>query len=81
MHSIYGTPIIRALTHRGHLVRLIRNGMASFRPATLDAAVITIAVAVIYAFSDFYDLPPKLFQLGTDYAEWDLDDAIFVIFS
>ena len=80
MHSIYGTPIIRALTHRGHLVRLIRNGMASFRPATLDAAVITIAVAVIYAFSDFYDLPPKLFQLGTDYAEWDLDDAIFVIF-
>ena len=54
--------------------------MASFRPATLDAAVITIAVAVIYAFSDFYDLPPKLFQLGTDYAEWDLDDAIFVIF-
>ena len=80
MHSIYGTPIIRALTHGGHLVRLIRNGMASFRPATLDAAVITIAVAVIYAFSDFYDLPPKLFQLGTDYAEWDLDDAIFVIF-
>ena len=80
MHSIYGTPIIRALTHRGHLVRLIRNGMASFRPATLDAAVITIAVAVIYAFSDFYDLPPKLFQLGTDYADWDLDDAIFVIF-
>ena len=54
--------------------------MASFRPATLDAAVITIAVAVIYAFSDFYDLPPKLFQLGTDYADWDLDDAIFVIF-
>lgn len=80
MHSIYGTPIIRALTHRGHLVRLIRNGMASFRPATLDAAVITIAVAVIYAFSDFYDLPPKLFQLGTDYADWDLDDAIFIIF-
>ena len=80
MHSIYGTPIIRALTHGGHPVRLIRNGMASFRPATLDAAVITIAVAVIYAFSDFYDLPPKLFQLGTDYAEWDLDDAIFVIF-
>jgi diguanylate cyclase (GGDEF)-like protein len=80
MHSIYGTPIIRALTHGGHLVRLIRNGMASFRPATLDAAVITIAVAVIYAFSDFYDLPPKLFQLGTDYADWDLDDAIFVIF-
>jgi len=80
MHSIYGTPIIRALTHGGHLVRLIRNGMASFRPATLDAAVITIAVAVIFAFSDFYDLPPKLFQLGTDYADWDLDDAIFVIF-
>ena len=80
MHSIYGTPIIRALTHGGHLVRLIRNGMASFRPATLDAAVITIAVAVIYAFSDFYDLPPKLFQLGTDYADWDIDDAIFVIF-
>jgi diguanylate cyclase (GGDEF)-like protein len=80
MHSIYGTPIIRALTHGGHLVRLIRNGMASFHPATLDAAVITIAVAVIYAFSDFYDLPPKFFQLGTDYAYWDLDDAIFVIF-
>src|ERR1700722_446134 len=27
-----------------------------------------------------YDLAPKLFQLGIDYAEWELDDAIFVLF-
>ena len=81
MHSIYGTTVAWAKMHGGRSVRRSRSGIATLRPGTLDAAVIVVAVAIVYAFSEFYDLPPKLFQLGIDYADWDLDDAIFVIFS
>jgi diguanylate cyclase (GGDEF)-like protein len=35
---------------------------------------------VIFAFAHFYDLPPHLLQFGLDYADWEVDDAIFVIF-
>jgi diguanylate cyclase (GGDEF)-like protein len=80
MHSIYGAPVARALMQGGRLVHRTRRGIASLRPGTLDAAVIGVAAAIVYAFSEFYDLPPKLFQLGIDYADWDLDDAIFIIF-
>jgi diguanylate cyclase (GGDEF)-like protein len=28
----------------------------------------------------FYDLPPKVFQFAIDYANWEVDDIIFVVF-
>jgi diguanylate cyclase (GGDEF)-like protein len=80
MHSIYGTPVAWAKMHGGRLVRRSRSGIATLRPGTIDAAIIVVAAAVVYAFSEFYDLPPKLFQLGIDYGDWELDDAIFIIF-
>jgi Diguanylate cyclase, GGDEF domain len=81
MHLIYGTPIVRALMHySGHLVRRARNGVASLRPATMDAIIIFI-FGVIFFFVDYhYDLAPRLFQFGMDYREWEIDNLIFVVF-
>src|ERR1700730_3631457 len=50
------------------------------RPDTRDAVALLVAAAVAYVVAYTYDLAPKLFQLGIDYAEWELDDAIFVLF-
>src|ERR1700722_9180533 len=50
------------------------------RPDTRDAVALLVAAAVAYVVAYTYDLAPKLFQLGIDYAEWGLDDAIFVLF-
>jgi diguanylate cyclase (GGDEF)-like protein len=36
--------------------------------------------ALSYVGAHNYDLAPKLFQLGVDYADWELDDIIFVAF-
>jgi diguanylate cyclase (GGDEF)-like protein len=38
------------------------------------------AAALSYVGAHNYDLAPKLFQLGVDYADWELDDIIFVAF-
>ena len=42
--------------------------------------IILGVVAVVYAFSDWLDLPPKLFRFGEDYAAWGVDDIIFIVF-
>jgi diguanylate cyclase (GGDEF)-like protein len=45
-----------------------------------DAIVLLAIVVLTFAASDFYDLPTKLFQFGVDYADWQVDDIIFVMF-
>jgi len=50
------------------------------RRATTDSVIILGAVAVVYAFAEWFDLPPKLFQFGEDYAAWGVDDTIFIVF-
>jgi diguanylate cyclase (GGDEF)-like protein len=50
------------------------------RPDTRDAVALLGAAILTYVAAHTYDLAPKLFQLGIDYAEWELDDAIFVLF-
>jgi predicted signal transduction protein with EAL and GGDEF domain len=35
---------------------------------------------VTFLFADAYDLPPHLLQFGLDYADWEMDDLIFVFF-
>jgi diguanylate cyclase (GGDEF)-like protein len=43
--------------------------------------VVLFGVAMLsYAVAHAYDLPPKLFQIGIDYADWEVDDMIFVVF-
>ena len=50
------------------------------RPETRDAVVLLWAAAFAFVVAHAYDLAPKLFQLGLDYAAWELDDIIFVVF-
>jgi len=81
MYSISGPPNVRALTRdSGQLVRHTRNLIASLRPATVDAIVISIFGVIIFFVEFFYDLAPRLFQFGMDYAEWEIDNLIFVVF-
>jgi diguanylate cyclase (GGDEF)-like protein len=81
MHLIYDTPIVRALMRNsGHLVRSIRNSVASLRPATIDAAIISIFGVIIFFVEYFYDLAPKLFEFAIEYREWEIDNLIFDVF-
>ena len=81
MHLIYGTRIVRALTrHSGQLVRRTRSDIASLRPATVDAIIISIFGVIIFSLEYYYDLAPQLFQFGLDYKEWEVDNLIFVVF-
>jgi diguanylate cyclase (GGDEF)-like protein len=57
-----------------------RNWLDWRRPEARDAVVLVAAAVVSYVVAHTYDLAPKLFQLGIDYAEWELDDIIFVVF-
>jgi diguanylate cyclase (GGDEF)-like protein len=50
------------------------------RPHTRDALVLLAAGVTISAVAHFFDLPPHLLQFGLDYADWEVDDVIFVIF-
>jgi diguanylate cyclase (GGDEF)-like protein len=50
------------------------------RPEARDAVALFAAAVISYVVAHTYDLAPKLFQLGIDYAEWELDDIIFVVF-
>jgi diguanylate cyclase (GGDEF)-like protein len=50
------------------------------RPDARDAVVLLGAAILSYAVAHAYDLAPKLFQLGIDYADWEIDNMIFVVF-
>jgi diguanylate cyclase (GGDEF)-like protein len=45
-----------------------------------DGVVIFGVALAIYAWAHFDDVPPKLFQFGMDNADYEVDDAIFVVF-
>jgi diguanylate cyclase (GGDEF)-like protein len=45
-----------------------------------DAFVILGIAVLAYVVSNLFDLPSKLFQFGIDYADWEVDDVIFVVF-
>jgi diguanylate cyclase (GGDEF)-like protein len=48
--------------------------------ATRDAILLLGIGIVIFAFAHVYNLPPHLLQFGLDYADWEADDVIFVVF-
>src|SRR5665213_3479552 len=81
MHSIYGTPAARALKHGGNFVRRAREGLASLRPATMDAIIISIFGGIIFLVEYYNDLAPQLFQFAIDYREWEIDNLIFSVFA
>jgi len=81
MHSIDGTFGARALKRNSEqLARRARNGIASLRPATLDAIVISIFSAILFSVEYFYDLAPQLFQFALEYRDFEVDNLIFVGF-
>jgi diguanylate cyclase (GGDEF)-like protein len=47
---------------------------------TRDALVLLATGTATFALAHFYDLPPQLLQFGLDYADWEMDDLIFVVF-
>jgi diguanylate cyclase (GGDEF)-like protein len=82
MRLIYGTRIVWALMrYSSRLVHRTRNAVASLRPATVDAAIISVFGGIIFAVEYYYDLAPQLFQFGLDYREWEIDNLIFVVFT
>jgi diguanylate cyclase (GGDEF)-like protein len=50
------------------------------RPDIRDSVFILGVTALASVLAHLYELGPHLFQLGHDYAEWELDDIIFVVF-
>jgi diguanylate cyclase (GGDEF)-like protein len=50
------------------------------RRDTRDALVLLAIGIVTFLLADTYDLPPHLLQFGLDYADWEMDDLIFVVF-
>src|SRR5450432_329772 len=50
------------------------------RRDTRDALVLLVIGIIIFLLADRYDLPPHLLQFGLDYADWEMDDLIFVLF-
>ena len=81
MHSIEASLDARALMRNsGQLSRRARNRVASLRPATLDAIVISVFSVILFSVDYLYDLAPRLFQFAIDYQELEIDNLIFVIF-
>ena len=59
MRLIDGPLGARALKHDGgQLARRAINGIASLRPATLDAIIVSIFSAILFSLEYFYDLAP-----------------------
>jgi diguanylate cyclase (GGDEF)-like protein len=50
------------------------------RSATRDSVALFAGALLASVLAHVYELGPHLFQLGMDYAEWELDDIIFVTF-
>jgi diguanylate cyclase (GGDEF)-like protein len=50
------------------------------RRDTRDALVLLVIGIITFLVADTYDLPPHLLQFGLDYADWEMDDLIFVLF-
>jgi diguanylate cyclase (GGDEF)-like protein len=45
-----------------------------------EGLLITALALATYSFAHFFELPPKLFQFAIDNADYEIDDAIFVLF-
>src|ERR1700722_9709398 len=43
-----------------------------------DAIVLFSITLIAFAYADYYDLSPKIFQLALDYADWEADNLILM---
>jgi diguanylate cyclase (GGDEF)-like protein len=80
MHSIDGSLGDRLMRNGSQLARRTWSGVASLRPSTRDAIVISIFSVIISLVEYYNDLAPKLFKFGLEYRGWEVDNLIFVVF-
>jgi diguanylate cyclase (GGDEF)-like protein len=70
-----------AMNWSTRLRRILRADWFDWRkPATRDSVALFGCTVLAAILAHIYDLGPHLFQLGMDYAEWELGDIIFVAF-
>lgn len=71
----------RASTFMRYSVSLLRrkwNGIDWRVREIRDSVLILGIFAAVWACTEWFDLAPKFFQFGTDHADWEFDDLIFV---
>jgi diguanylate cyclase (GGDEF)-like protein len=71
----------RASTFMRYSVSLLRskwNGIDWRVREIRDSVLILGIFAAVWACTEWFDLAPKFFHFGTDHADWDFDDLIFV---
>jgi hypothetical protein len=64
----------------GQQWRQARESFDWRRPEIRDGSVILAGIGFLYALSEWYALPPGLFQFALNNADWGVDDFIFVFF-
>ena len=77
MHSALRPTVAHALMQGGHF---LRRGIASLRPGTVDAIIISIACVILFFVEYFYEFAPHLLQFGIDYEDWEVDNLMFLVF-
>jgi len=80
MQLNHNTPIVRGLRYSGQLLRRAKAAIASLRPVTTDIVIISVMCAIIFIVEYYSDLAEHLFRFALDYKEWEIDNAIFVVF-
>jgi diguanylate cyclase (GGDEF)-like protein len=71
----------RASTFMRYSVSLLRRKWNSidWRVREIRDSVLILGIfAAVWACTEWFDLAPKFFQFGTDHADWEFDDLIFV---
>ena len=71
----------RASTFMRYSVSLLRrkwNGIDWRVREIRDSVLILGIFAAVWACTEWFDLAPKFFHFGTDHADWEFDDLIFV---
>jgi diguanylate cyclase (GGDEF)-like protein len=63
------------------LSAVFRSDWFDWRRAYTRDAIVLIGIALLaWIAAHAFDLPPRLFHLALDYAEWEIDDILFVVF-
>jgi hypothetical protein len=70
MHALDSTSGAAALLRfSGQLARRSKNGVASLRPATADAIIISVFSVILLILEYTYELAPLFCQFAPDHAE------------
>jgi len=81
MYFIHQTPVVRALMrYSSYLAHSTKVSIASLRPATMDAIILSALGVIIFVIEYFSDHAEPLLQFALDHKEWEVDNFVSVIF-